>query len=161
MFLYLLSSMISLFYIFFVLMIRRPPRSTRTYTFFPYTTLFRSAEKAARMPSFENSFLNLYLNQRVNLVSAFVSPAVWKSGNVPIDDEAFLAGPIYGGLDLSATTDLTALVMTARDHEGVLHVRPYFWMPQDSVLEASKRDRAPYDVWVREDRKSTRLNSSH
>src|SRR3546814_5523016 len=34
-----------------------------------------------------------------------------------------------------------ALVMTARDHEGVLHVRPYFWMPQDSVLEASKRDR--------------------
>src|SRR3546814_18960508 len=40
--------------------------------------------------------------------------------------------------------------MTARDHEGVLHVRPYFWMPQDSVLEASKRDRAPYDVWVRD-----------
>src|SRR3546814_2434094 len=102
------------------------------------------------MPSFENSFRNLYLNQRVNMVSAFVSPAVWKSGNVPIDDEAFLAGPIYGGLDLSATTDLTALVMTARDHEGVLHVRPYFWMPQDSVLEASKRDRAPYDVWVRD-----------
>src|SRR3546814_17324747 len=25
-------------------MIRRPPRSTRTYTLFPYTTLFRSAE---------------------------------------------------------------------------------------------------------------------
>src|SRR3546814_20917495 len=71
--------------------------------------LEQSAEKAARMPSFENSFRNLYLNQRVNMVSAFVSPAVWKSGNVPIDDEAFLAGPIYGGLDLSATTDLTAL----------------------------------------------------
>src|SRR3546814_17952603 len=28
----------------FFLMIRRPPRSTRTYTLFPYTTLFRSAE---------------------------------------------------------------------------------------------------------------------
>src|SRR3546814_8195565 len=27
----------------FCLMIRRPPRSTRTYTLFPYTTLFRSA----------------------------------------------------------------------------------------------------------------------
>src|SRR3546814_15280117 len=27
----------------FVLMIRRPPRSTRTDTLFPYTTLFRSA----------------------------------------------------------------------------------------------------------------------
>src|SRR3546814_9472603 len=36
---------------FFFLMIRRPPRSTRTDTLFPYTTLFRSriadAERAA------------------------------------------------------------------------------------------------------------------
>src|SRR3546814_8505969 len=29
---------------FFVLMIRRPPRSTRTDTLFPYTTLFRSPD---------------------------------------------------------------------------------------------------------------------
>src|SRR3546814_15299174 len=28
--------------LFFFIMIRRPPRSTRTYTLFPYTTLFRS-----------------------------------------------------------------------------------------------------------------------
>src|SRR3546814_16365086 len=31
---------------FFFLMIRRPPRSTRTDTLFPYTTLFRSASSA-------------------------------------------------------------------------------------------------------------------
>src|SRR3546814_15149110 len=31
----------------FFLMIRRPPRSTRTDTLFPYTTLFRSAVKSA------------------------------------------------------------------------------------------------------------------
>src|SRR3546814_7234267 len=30
------------FSLFFFLMIRRPPRSTRTDTLFPYTTLFRS-----------------------------------------------------------------------------------------------------------------------
>src|SRR3546814_5995255 len=30
---------------FFFLMIRRPPRSTRTDTLFPYTTLFRSASQ--------------------------------------------------------------------------------------------------------------------
>src|SRR3546814_4877633 len=29
-------------------MIRRPPRSTRTYTLFPYTTLFRSAPTASQ-----------------------------------------------------------------------------------------------------------------
>src|SRR3546814_12290991 len=32
--------------ILFFLMIRRPPRSTRTDTLFPYTTLFRSSELA-------------------------------------------------------------------------------------------------------------------
>src|SRR3546814_9527665 len=31
-----------MFFLFFFLMIRRPPRSTRTDTLFPYTTLFRS-----------------------------------------------------------------------------------------------------------------------
>src|SRR3546814_699776 len=33
------------FLVFFFLMIRRPPRSTRTDTLFPYTTLFRSEIK--------------------------------------------------------------------------------------------------------------------
>src|SRR3546814_19498410 len=35
--------------IVFFLMIRRPPRSTRTDTLFPYTTLFRSADDRRRL----------------------------------------------------------------------------------------------------------------
>lgn len=119
----------------------------------PALGLFRSvkdveeqAAQAERMPSAENTFRVLTLNQRVNMVSAFVSPGVWKAGNRP---PAEFDGLVYGGLDLSATTDLTALVLTCRI-DGALHVRPYFWMPLDSVAEASRRDRAPYDVWVRE-----------
>src|SRR3546814_18848333 len=34
-----------IFCVVFFLMIRRPPRSTRTDTLFPYTTLFRSGER--------------------------------------------------------------------------------------------------------------------
>src|SRR3546814_20476878 len=37
-------------YVFFFLMIRRPPRSTRTDTLFPYTTLFRSIGAAQAAP---------------------------------------------------------------------------------------------------------------
>src|SRR3546814_1227196 len=37
---------------FFCLMIRRPPRSTRTDTLFPYTTLFRSARRGGRGQGF-------------------------------------------------------------------------------------------------------------
>src|SRR3546814_18353256 len=39
-----LSSVSVVFVSFFFLMIRRPPRSTRTDTLFPYTTLFRSQD---------------------------------------------------------------------------------------------------------------------
>ena len=106
--------------------------------------LEQAAEKAARMPAFESSFRNLYLNQRINMVAAFVSPGVWKAGNGAPGE---FSGPVFGGLDLSATTDLTAFVLTCR-MDGVLHVLPHFWMPEGMVQEASKRDRAPYDVWV-------------
>src|SRR3546814_271650 len=37
-----------MFYFFFFLMILRPPRSTRTDTLFPYTTLFRSGSNPVR-----------------------------------------------------------------------------------------------------------------
>src|SRR3546814_18589033 len=42
--------------VFFVLMIRRPPRSTRTDTLFPYTTLCRSSDdvRASLRSKYEN-----------------------------------------------------------------------------------------------------------
>src|SRR3546814_13185674 len=39
------------FFVFFFLMIRRPPRSTRTDTLLPYTTLFRSCAAALLHPA--------------------------------------------------------------------------------------------------------------
>ncbi|MFS0736944.1 terminase TerL endonuclease subunit [Sphingomonas sp. 1P06PA] len=120
----------------------------------PALGLFRSkadvadkAEKAKRMPSGESAFRVLYLNQRVNMMSPFVSASVWKAGN---DEPAeFGTCAVYGGLDLSSTTDLTALVLTSRQ-DGLLHVRSWFWMPEATVKAAAKRDRAPYDVWARD-----------
>src|SRR3546814_12172257 len=41
----------------FFLMIRRPPRSTRTDTLFPYTTLFRSAGAGAGLIALPNRLL--------------------------------------------------------------------------------------------------------
>src|SRR3546814_9794835 len=42
---------------FFVLMIRRPPRSTRSDTLFPYTTLFRSFGRQVRRPVLHPGFV--------------------------------------------------------------------------------------------------------
>src|SRR3546814_7324390 len=44
---------------FFFLMIRRPPRSTRTDTLFPYTTLFRSPNASYHGLKFTEAFGNL------------------------------------------------------------------------------------------------------
>src|SRR3546814_3512357 len=45
-------------------MIRRPPRSTRTDTLFPYTTLFRSTESIAH-PNFKKAFLRASAREAV------------------------------------------------------------------------------------------------
>src|SRR3546814_5659341 len=51
----LLSHHSSIFLCLFFLMIRRPPRSTRTDTLFPYTTLFRSCAVALRASEMRSS----------------------------------------------------------------------------------------------------------
>ena len=102
--------------------------------------------QAQRMPSMENSARNLLLNQRVSTESPFVSPDVWKACGRPVQP---FDGPVWAGLDLSARTDLTALVIVGKV-DGVWQVQPHFWTPEQGIHDRSKRDRAPYDVWAKQ-----------
>jgi len=82
-------------------------------------------KRAQRMPSMENTVRNLLLNQRVSTESPFVSPDVWRScAGDPVEFD----GEVYGGLDLSGRTDLTALVLVGKV-DGIWQVRPFFWTP--------------------------------
>jgi phage terminase large subunit-like protein len=108
--------------------------------------VLKSSRDASRMPSRESSYRNLILNQRVDATSPFVSKSVWDSCNA---EPLPLRGPIFGGLDLSARTDLTALVLIHKEDE-VWQVHPYFWTPQEGLMDRSQRDRVPYDVWVQQ-----------
>jgi phage terminase large subunit-like protein len=108
------------------------------------------AEAARRMPSAENSYRNLILNQRVNMHNPFVSREVWERNAGAISDDPFKAGPVFLGLDLSARNDLTAMVAVAKDAEGLWHVRSQFFTPLNGLSDRSKRDRTPYDVWVKQ-----------
>ncbi|MGY2732801.1 terminase large subunit [Sphingomonas sp. UYP23] len=110
--------------------------------------LLAAAEKASRMPSAENGFRNLYLNQRVNRFSPFISPGVWGATNAEISEQAFAAGTVYGGLDLAETTDLVAFVLIVQDEHGCWHVKAWFWKPETTLKDHAKRDRVPYDVWA-------------
>jgi phage terminase large subunit-like protein len=104
------------------------------------------AERASRMPSFEPTFRNLVLNQRVEMSAPFVSKSVWMANAEPVNEDVFFDAPVYVGLDLSAKNDLTAMVLMAFDGRK-WHVKSYFWTPEKGIFDRAKRDRAPYDVW--------------
>jgi len=104
------------------------------------------AAQAVRMPSAEATFRNLVLNQRVEIISPFISRGVWLVNSQEPDESAFYECPVYVGLDLSAKTDLTAMVMLAFK-DGRWHVKPVVWTPEKGLRDRAKRDRAPYDVW--------------
>src|SRR3546814_1980387 len=107
-------------------MIRRPPRSTRTDTLFPYTTLFRS-----RYGAKDETFAKISVKARRHAANNPL--AIFRD---PISLEEVMASPkLYGPL-----TRLQACPPTCGAAAAVL-VSPTF---------AAKQDR-----------KSTRLNSSH
>lgn len=103
------------------------------------------AEDARRMPAREAEYRNLVLNQRVELNNPFMSKGIWQACTGAIASN-FSDYPIYAGLDLSETTDLTALVQLAVV-DGAWHVKPTFWLPEIGLRERARQDRVPYDVW--------------
>ena len=121
----------------------------------PAMGLFRSltdvreqAQQAQRLPSAEATFRWLVLNQRVSAVNPFISPDVWRA-NGGNGTRVIFDGPVFAGLDLSARTDLTALVLIGQV-DGVWHVQSHFWTPEQGVEERARRDRVPYDLWVQQ-----------
>src|SRR3546814_6760847 len=138
-------------------MIRRPPRSTRTYTLCPYTTLFRSraVELARELHPFDQS-----LKDAQTCVDAL-------KGKGPV----FIAGYCYGGSVAWRMAQISPDLAAASCYYG-------------SMVPTMFKDEAPgcaaiahfgrYDAGIPmegvdaliakahpTDRKSTRLNSSH
>lgn len=109
--------------------------------------LMRKAAVASRMPSAENSFRNLNLNQRINRVATFIPPSIWAKGNREINEQAFRRD-VWGGLDLAETTDLVAFVWGAQDENEEWQVKAMFWKPAATLRDHQKRDRANYPLWV-------------
>jgi phage terminase large subunit-like protein len=106
------------------------------------------ASKAKFMPTMEMTFRNLYLNQRVGSADQFISPDIWKLNAGEPDLGVFEDKVCYGGLDLSAKNDLTALVIVAKDDAGIIHVLPHFWTPKDGLGERARQDGALYELWA-------------
>lgn len=103
--------------------------------------------KAVQLPSYENTFKRLLLNVWTEQDTRWLSMDAWDACGEELPD---LEGRIcFAGLDLSTTTDITALVL-AFPIGGKMHLKSFFWVPRDGIQKRAKRDRVPYDVWVRQ-----------
>lgn len=113
----------------------------------PGLDLFRSrgdleeqAQRAKELPSAQNTFRVLCLNQRVNMFSPLIGKDKWLSCK---GDARFVDGEeVFLALDLSSVDDLTALIMVSADETD--RVQPFIWKPEDVLVRHGMRDNMDY-----------------
>ncbi|TDT94539.1 phage terminase large subunit-like protein [Azorhizobium sp. AG788] len=112
--------------------------------------------EAKGMPSKEGLVRRLHFCQWTDSETSAIPSKLWLACVKEFDPEELTARgvPCFGGLDLSRANDLTAFTLTwlldASPDQWRFASKTWFWTPKDTLLERSKRDRAPYDLWVRE-----------
>lgn len=105
--------------------------------------------KAKVSPARQTTFSQLYLNRWTREVSRWIDMKAWDDcglKNINYDD--YIKKPCYIGLDLSSTTDITAMVKLFIEDDGSITVIPKFWIPSMDLIEREKRDRLPYGIWA-------------
>lgn len=112
--------------------------------------LRKNMRQAEEIPAKESNARNQYMNQRISMEQLAIGPAAWRRCSGDIDFEVFKTGKVCMGLDLSARNDLTAAVLCSEDDDGVVHVMPFVFCPTSGIEDRARRDKAPYDLWVRD-----------
>lgn len=109
--------------------------------------LERLALKAKHAPSAQNEFRRKRCNLWTEAEERWLDYQAWKNCGGPFDAAALHGMPCYGGLDLSGSQDLTALVLIFPSPAGE-RILPFFWLPEDGLAERARQDQVPYDVWA-------------
>src|SRR3546814_8172631 len=137
-------------------MIRRPPRSTRTDTLFPYTTLFRSVEIApfGTLSDYVPFYFTPYSPMLYNIKTGYNGIA--KRAN---EELVILVSSLHRLREMGRKflfTNRHAYLRTAEYFDDLSRLDRIDW----PLLRSRNFQRNPDDP-DKLDRKSTRLNSSH
>ena len=104
-------------------------------------------EAASSLPK-QNSFKRYRLNIWTRQSTRWIDIGAWNTCRSEIADDAFAGAECYGGLDLSETKDFTAFSL-CWPIDGTFHLRTWFWLPQDNILQLGQENQAPYLDWAR------------
>lgn len=115
------------------------------------------AKRAEQIPGRQNNFRRLRLNEWTEQDTRWLSVESWQQCRDQLEHEDLLGRKCFAGLDLSSTLDLSALVLlfeTTPEELAELGkqyiARGFYWVPGDNVHERVRRDRVPYDAWIRD-----------
>lgn len=111
----------------------------------------QEARQAKEFVTKQNSFKRYRLNIWVQAAEAAFDVAEWEKCAAMPDEWPDLRGRVcYGGLDLSATSDITAAVLwfPATDDDEPDYVLPRFWLPAENLVELGRKAKAPYEAWA-------------
>lgn len=107
-------------------------------------------EEAKLSPADLANFKRLRLNIIARESGLFLAPEQWSAcgptdgSAVKVDHMRFRGLPCYLGFDLSAVTDLTALVAIWGDEDDGFDVACWFYLPEDDIVALERRDRQSY-----------------
>lgn len=106
-------------------------------------------DKALQEPSYANTYLRLHLNVRRREQSRLLPMDSWRAQ--PCVQPVQLEGrSVYAALDLSTTSDFTALgLLAGPDEHGMFDFACRLWVPEERVRALERQLRVPLGRWVR------------
>lgn len=109
--------------------------------------LASECKRAKEMPSYENTFRRLYLNQWTEQSERWLPMEKWDVCGDKFDLESFHGEECWAALDLSTSTDTTALVLLF-ERDNVFYVWPHFWVPSETTDRRERREKIKYREWA-------------
>jgi phage terminase large subunit-like protein len=103
--------------------------------------------QAKGMPAKEAIVRRLNFCQWVESSSPWLAADTWLKCESDFELEELIGEECYGGLDLSGTRDLTALVLYFPRLKKLI---AEFWTPADTLADRERTDNVPYRQWVNE-----------
>ncbi|MFJ1640823.1 terminase large subunit [Streptomyces sp. NPDC088256] len=110
----------------------------------------REAAKAKSTPSYFPTFCRLSLNRRMRSSSRWLPLPLWDENSGAVNDRSFRFRRAWGGVDLSAVSDLSAWVLVVESRKpGVeLEVISRFWLPEERIDELEAQLQVPLKQWA-------------
>jgi len=109
----------------------------------------RESQRAVDVPSYQNTFRRLMLNQWTDSHSAWLTSGEWDACHQDFDYSKLENCAAWGGLDLASTRDLTAFVLLF-NVDGKFVFIPYIFIPEENAKKRSERDGVDYVAWLRD-----------